>query len=460
MPSKITGLLLAALSLTASTGASHAQNLGDAVDLQASARDSYIFTYPLVMMYRTMYLQAIDETSASFSGGMGKWLHLGVASPADTDIVTPNNDTPYSYAWVDLRAEPWVLTMPEIDEGRFYTSQWDDLWGYVLGNVGSVNDGNGGASVLLAGPGWNGQVPEGIDRVIQGESGFLGTLTRTQLLGVADGRAVSEIQKGYRLQPLSAFLDVPAPAPAPPVDWLPWEEGAEERLEYWDHVARLLPLVEPQASDADAYASLASLGIVRGQPFDSAVLDEKRKAVLSAGIEDGRALLAKEAGRLTDGTKLFGPRSAVAERYLDRALGVYAGIFGNTKDISVYLNRVVDGQGRPLDGSKASYEMTFAPGALPPVKFFWSMTMYRLPERLLVDNKINRYSIGSATPGIVTAEDGSLTLYISAHSPGGEAEANWLPAPEGPFWMVLRSYGPGETILNGSYELPPVRVVK
>jgi hypothetical protein len=139
---------------------------------------------------------------------------------------------------------------------------------------------------------------------------------------------------------------------------------------------------------------------------------------------------------------------------------VYAGIFGNTKDISVYLNRVVDGQGGMLDGSKASYEMTFSPGALPPVKFFWSMTMYRLPERLLVDNKINRYSIGSATPGIVTADDGSLTLDISAHSPGGEAEANWLPAPEGPFWMVLRSYGPGETILNGSYELPPVRVVK
>ncbi|MFA9476605.1 MAG: DUF1254 domain-containing protein, partial [Filomicrobium sp.] len=96
------------------------------------AKEAYIFNYPLVMMYRTMYLQAIDETSKSYSGGFGKWLHLGTSSPKDTDIVSPNNDSPYSYAWVDLRAEPWVLTLPKIEDKRFYTSQWDDLWGFVL----------------------------------------------------------------------------------------------------------------------------------------------------------------------------------------------------------------------------------------------------------------------------------------------------------------------------------------
>ncbi len=126
----------------------------------------------------------------------------------------------------------------------------------------------------------------------------------------------------------------------------------------------------------------------------------------------------------------------------------------------MYLNRVVDQAGQPLDGSAFSYEMTFAPGSLPPVKFFWSMTMYRLPERLLVENPIERYSIGSATPGLTMAEDGSLTLYISTKSPGPDREANWLPAPHGPFWMVLRNYGPGESILNQTYELPTVRAVQ
>ncbi len=123
-------------------------------DVQAMAEDAYVFTYPLVMMYRTMYLQAIDETSPSYAGGFGEWYHLGMSTPDDHDIVTPNNDTPYSYAWVDLRAEPWVLTVPEIEEGRFCTSQWDDLWGYVIDNVGSSKDGNGGTSVLLAAPVW------------------------------------------------------------------------------------------------------------------------------------------------------------------------------------------------------------------------------------------------------------------------------------------------------------------
>ena len=119
---------------------------------KAIAKEAYIFNYPLVMMYRTMYLQAIDTKSKSYSGGFGKWLHLGTSSPKDTDIVSPNNDSPYSYAWVDLRAEPWVVTLPKIEKNRFYTSQWDDLWGFVLDNPGSVEDGNDGVSVLLSSP--------------------------------------------------------------------------------------------------------------------------------------------------------------------------------------------------------------------------------------------------------------------------------------------------------------------
>jgi hypothetical protein len=460
MSVKVAAILFFVLSLFLPTGEGQAQSAAAETDLRAAARDSYVFTYPLVMMYRTMYLQAIDEGSPSFSGGMGAWLHLEAASPTDTDIVTPNNDTPYSYAWVDLRAEPWVLTLPEVAQNRFYTSQWDDLWGYVLDNAGSVHDGNGGVSVLVAGPDWADGPPAGIDRVIQGESQFLGTLTRTQLLGPEDTPTLHKVQGDYALQPLSAFLGKAAPDAAPPIDWLAWQDGAETRLDYWDHVSHLLPLIAPNKADTEAFAALARIGIVRGKPFDTAELDADAQAALLGGIEDARALLAEEAVRLADGTKLFGSRGAVGQRYLDRALGVYIGIFGNTKDISVYLNRVADEDGRPLDGSVASYEMTFAPGQLPPVSFFWSMTMYRLPERLLVANPIDRYSIGSATPGLEMGEDGSLTLYISARSPGPEREANWLPAPEGPFWIVLRNYGPGPTILDRSYQVPPVRAIK
>ena len=218
-------------------------------EARAIAREAYIFNYPLVMYYRTMYLQAIDPQSKSYSGGFGKWLHLGTSSPKDTDIVSPNNDTPYSYAWVDVRAEPWVLTMPKIEAKRFYTSQWDDLWGFVIGNAGSVDDGNDGVSVLLASPTWKGELPKGVKRVIQGDSEFLGSLTRTQLFEPKDLPDVKKIQKEYKLQPLSAFLGKPAPRAAPAIQWKPWKEGLETTGEFWAYVNFLLPFTTPNPQD-------------------------------------------------------------------------------------------------------------------------------------------------------------------------------------------------------------------
>jgi hypothetical protein len=188
-----------ALGLTLLASPAMAQSKLTPDEARAIAKDAYTFTYPMVMMYRTMYLQSIDETSKSYSGGFGKWLHLGTSSPKDTDIVSPNNDSPYSYAWVDLRAEPWVLTIPKIEAKRFYTSQWDDQWGFVLDNPGSVEDGNDGVSVLLASPSWKGDLPKGVKRVIRGETEFLGTLTRTQLLEPSDLPNVKEIQNKYKL---------------------------------------------------------------------------------------------------------------------------------------------------------------------------------------------------------------------------------------------------------------------
>jgi hypothetical protein len=191
----------------------------------ALARDAYVFAYPLVMNYRTMFMQAIKG-----DGAFGKWRHLGLSTPADFDIVTPNNDTPYSYAWVDLRAEPWVLTMPKIEPKRFYTSQWDDYWGYVLDNPGSVIDGNDGHSYLMASPSWKGTTPAGITRVVRGESDLIGTLTRTQAIGgEQDLPRVKEIQQNYKLQPLSKFLGTPTPAPEAGIKWPTWTEGDETR---------------------------------------------------------------------------------------------------------------------------------------------------------------------------------------------------------------------------------------
>jgi len=420
------------------------------------AKEAYIFNYPLVMMYRTMYLQAIDPKSKSYSGGFGKWLHLGTSSPKDTDIVSPNNDSPYSYAWVDVRVEPWVLTMPKIEAKRFYTSQWDDLWGFVLDNPGSVEDGNDGVSVLLASPTWKGELPKGVKRVIQGDSQFLGTLTRTQLFDPSDLPNVKKIQKEYKLQPLSAFLGKPAPQAAPVIQWKPWKEGLETTPEFWDYVNFLLPLTTPNPQDKPVLDKMAKIGLGANAAKPSADI----QAAMQQGMQDALAELKKATTTFKDPSLFFRSRKDLNKDYFNRALGVMVGIFGNVKKVSVYFAVPKDDQGVLFDGSKHSYALTFTADKIPPAKNFWSWTMYKLPQRWLVDNPINRYSIGSAKPGLKKAADGSITLYFSAKSPGKDKESNGLPAPEGPFWLVLRTYGPGKSILDKTWKVPPVKQLK
>jgi hypothetical protein len=427
----------------------YAQSSIDNKTIQENAKEAYIFTFPLVMNYRTMYAQAIEN------GSFGQWLHLDLSSPKDTDIVTPNNDTPYSYAWVDVRSEPWVLTTPKIEDERFYTSQWDDLWGYVLDNAGSVIDGNSGYSYLLASPSWKGETPKGIKRVIRGESDFLGTLTRTQVLGgKEDIKRVKEIQSQYKLQPLSEFLGQKAPAAAIPITWPKWTEGDETSVKFFEYASFLLKFTSPHDEDKAMYKKLSSLGIEADKQWEAKNVDPETLKAIEAGIADARKELEQRSEQSFDPALFFNNRETMSTDYLNRALGVYVGIFGNTTQQSVYFTEVRDINGDLTDGSKHDYTVTFEPGQLPPIKYFWSYTMYRLPERWLVDNPIDRYSIGSSTPGLKENEDGSVTIYVSKKSPGKDKESNWLPAPNGPFWMVLRTYGPKDNIRD-SWKQPP-----
>ena len=468
IPNRIPGILLLCVAMLVSCSPAQDKTQGQAAktdgqltadDARAIAKDAYIFTYPLVMMYRTMYMQAIDTESKSYSGGFGHWLHLGMSTPKDTDVVSPNNDTPYSWAWVDLRTEPWVLTLPKIQEKRFYTSQWDDLWSFVLDNPGSVEDGNDGVSVLLAPPTWKGELPEGLHRVIQGDSELLGTLTRTQMFDPEDFPNTQKIQQEYKLQPLSAYLGETAPEPAPAIEWKPWKEGLETTDEFWPYVNFLLSFTTPNPQDKPTQDRISRIGVGAGLNWDPASLGDDIPDAISAGMQDAIAQMQEAATSISDPSLFFRSRTDMNKDYFDRALGVMVGMFGNVKKVSVYFAVPADDQGEAFDGSKHSYAVTFTADEIPPAKNFWSWTMYKLPQRYLVDNPINRYSIGSPTPGLKAAADGSITLYFGAQSPGTDKESNWLPAPEGPFWLVLRTYGPGQAILDKTWQVPPVKQV-
>jgi hypothetical protein len=329
----------------------------------------------------------------------------------------------------------------------------------VLDNAGSVDDGNDGVSVLLASPTWKGELPKGVKRVIQGDSEFLGTLTRTQLLEPKDLPNVKKIQQQYKLQPLSAYLGKSAPKAAAAIQWKPWKEGAQTTDEFWAYVNFLLSFTTPNPQDKPVQDRMAKIGLVAGKPWDSAALGKDVSAAIAAGMKEALADLKKASTHITDPSLFFRSRKDLDKDYFNRALGVNVGIFGNVKKVSVYFATAKDDKGELFDGSKHNYSITFTADQIPPAKNFWSFTMYKLPQRWLVDNPINRYSIGSATPGLKKAADGSITLYFQAKSPGKDKESNWLPAPEGPFWPILRTYGPGKPILDKTWKLPQVNQV-
>jgi hypothetical protein len=431
-----------------------------AEDARAIARDAYIFAYPLVLYYRTMYRQAIDAKSPSYAGGFGRWAHRKPATPASKDIVTPNIDTPYSYAWVDLRAEPWVLTQPPGGGGnRYVASQWDDLWGFVLDCPGSILDGDGGGSYLLAPPGWKGQMPAGIKRAMRGESSFLGTMTRTEERGPGDAAAVAKIQQAYKLQPLSAYLKQPAPAAAPAVEWPVWHEGSEKTLGFFGYANFLLTFTTPDPKDAPMLQRVARIGVVPGARWDEAQMDAALRDAITAGIGDAHQAMRAASLKLTDSIGLFGPRAALGTDYLNRAVGVAGGIFGADPQQAIYYPYAADQSGAPADGSKHAYTITFPSGGTPFARYFWSVTMYGAADHLLVANPLNRYALGSHPPQPRPDPDGSITLYLQRNPLPAERRANWLPAPNGEFFAVLRVCGPNQDEISRLWRPPPLKRV-
>lgn len=337
-------------------------------EARAIAGDAYIYGFPLVDNYRSLPAYFVDQEDPEYKAPWNTiFTSARVDTPADMAIQTPNSDTPYSYVGADLRAEPLVLSVPKIEEGRYYSLQFIDLYTFNFAYVGSRTTGNGGGKYLLAGPGWQGQTPPGIEAVIRRETELAFILFRTQLFSPDDIDNVEAVQTGYTAEPLSAFLGEPAPA-APAIDFY--------------------------------------------------------------------------------GT------------YLYRMTGAALGVYGNSREEALYPAYAADATGQPLDGATRGYTRRFAPGQLPPMNAFWSVTMYTLPESLLYANPIDRYLIDSAMlPGLVKDADGGITIAIQHDPPANDRVANWLPAPPGPFQLVMRLYWPRKAALDGTWSAPPLQRV-
>jgi len=418
-------------------------------ETKAIAEEGFIYGLPIVMNYAVMYEFAVDTKSSQFKAPFNEIHSLHhVATYKDTAVVTPNSDTPYSTLWLDLRAEPMVISVPAVPKERYYSVQLIDGNTYNYGYVGSRATGSEPGDYLVVGPDWKGEKPAGIKKVFTSTTPFALTVYRTQLFNPEDMPNVVKVQAGYKAQPLSTFLKQPAPPAAPKIDFLPaTSEGVKQN--FFGYLAYVLQFVPPSPEDKEVRAKLARLGVEPGKTFEFKDLSPEHKAAVVEGMKAGDEKVYKW---VTGGLKnvngwnigsFFGDRAFYKGDWLMRSGAAKIGIYGNDAVEAVYPITRVDVKGETLDGSKHNYTITFPAGQLPPVNSFWSITMYDGKSQLLIKNPIDRYLINSPMlSDMKKNEDGSLTFYIQKDSPGADKQANWLPAPNDTIYLAMRLYWP------------------
>ncbi len=413
------------------------------------AEAGFIYGLPIVMNYTVMYQFAVEQDSGQFKAPFNELENEHKTfTYKDTAVVTPNSDTPYSMLWLDLRAEPMVITVPAVPKDRYYSVQLCDGNTYNYGYIGSRATGSEAGKYLVTGPGWTGDKPAGIDQVFTSSTEFSIAIFRTQLFDPADMPNVEKVQAGYGVQPLSGFLGKPAPPAAPEIDF-PKVDDELAKKNFFEHLDFALQFAPAAENEKEIRAKLARIGVGPGKTFEFAELSDAHKVEVGLAMKEGDRKITEAVANV--GTAINGWRVGSmpgdAAHYdgdwLRRAVAAKAGIYGNDATEATYPITRNDADGDTLDGSKHDYTLTFAKGQLPPVNSFWSVTMYDAKTQLLIENPIDRYLINSPMlPGMKTNDDGSVTLFIQKDSPGADKEANWLPAPDGPIYLVMRLYWP------------------
>jgi hypothetical protein len=367
-----TTLISAVVAVFIFSGCTAKKAVEEAANTKDIAEEAYIYGFPMVMNYGVMYSYAVDRDSGQFKAPFNQILNEArVFTPKDTAIITPNSDTPYSFAWLDLRAEPIVLCVPKVEKGRYYAVQLVDMYTFNYGYIGSRATGNGAGCYVVAGPDWNGDTPTGIRKVFRSETQFSLTGYRTQLFGPNDMDNVKKVQAGYKVQTLSQFLKQPAPPAAPAINF-PRFTKEDMKTPFASYLNFILQFCPPVEEERGLRARFATIGIQPGKPFDFDKLSEAQKAEMELAIKEGYDSINKQRdniGKNINGWLVgaaLGDRAFFHGNYLLRAAGALAGIYGNSAEEAVYPIGKNDNAGQPLDGSKHNYTVTFAAGQAPP----------------------------------------------------------------------------------------------
>ena len=410
----------------------------DETEARSWAREAFIYGLASVDLFRILRNFALDRTSPEFKAPLNAVHHSrALADPTDRSIVAMNVDTPYSYAWLDLRDGPVELTMPPVPEGRYMAAQLFDLYTYIVGYISPRTTGRDGGTYLIVGPDHGDAATRGLP-VFHCPTQLCLVLVRTELFDDADMGNVAELQDGVQVR-------APGSAAAPPlVPIEPVDVRAAPTLRFLEVLDWMLPLMPVLPENVSARAHIREL---RAAPPELA-------PAITAGLADGLSDVIARTRTVQSSAEIFGSREMLQSDPLSRAAGAFLGILGNAAEEYLGVGYHGDAEGRPFDGAHR-YRIHFPAGGLPPVGAFWSITVYD-GDQFLYANPINRYRVSSHDIGAIPeAADGGLTILVQ-HDPPIDASGIWLPCPPGPFSLTFRTYLPGAAIRGGAWTAPPV----
>jgi hypothetical protein len=439
----------------------------DAGAAEAIAVEAYLYVFPLVVMDVTRRQMTNSEGGERPGfGPMNTFSHMRTVPPVEFKAVPwPNSDTLYSLAWLDLAAEPVVVSAPDTD-GRYYLLPVQDMWTDVFAVPGKRTTGTGAGQFAIAPPGWQGELPEGVRR-IDAPTRVVWVMGRIQTNGPEDYPAVNQVQDGLAVTPLSQWGQEPQPiavAIDPSIDMTtpPVEQVSRmPAADYFAHAAELMKINPPHLTDWSMLSRIQRLGLKPGKTFDIQAVDPEVQEALeqapAAGQQAMREKIAKLSPQVNGWQMPTETMGVYGNYYLKRAALAMIGLGSNPPEDAVYPLTFVDADGHVLNGEN-DYVLRFESHELPPVDAFWSLTPYDT-DGFQVANPLDRRALGDRDP-LRYEVDGALELFIQNESPGPEREANWLPAPREPLALFLRLYEPKAEVLDGRWRPPAVRRVR
>jgi hypothetical protein len=420
---------------------------------------AYIYGYPLVEMYRIRFKAVFDPENKN-RVPLNQFRHMrALLDHTATTVVAPNNDTLYSSAWLDLAQEPLVLDVPDTG-GRYYVMQFMDFYTNNFAYVGKRSTGTAPGSYAIVGPGWQGTLPDGLQRV-SAPTNAVWLLGRTLVDSKDDLTAAHAVQDQYLLTPLSRWGKSDQPKPHSELSNFP-PYDLSEPLKFFELLSVALHENPPPTRDGVLMNLFGQVGVGPGKTFRVDDLDAATARGLRKAIDSGRRLIsALPSGRpVRNGWLAFSPHTGkFGDDYRYRAYVAMSAIAANDPAEAFNFSARQDDQGRPLHGDR-KYLVRFEKGQVPPVDAFWSLTLYRLPGVFFVENALGRYALGDRSRQLRYEPDGALEIYVQHDSPGKDKESNWLPAAQGDFSLALRCYLPRKAIVDGAWMPPTVKAVE